>query len=319
MSTITPLAFAKLHGAGNDFAVVDGRPLVGVGVDWAALARQMCDRHFGVGADGLLVAVPAQGRQARVGMRMFNPDGSESEMCGNGLRCFVRWLAERGELAPGAVPVETGAGVLTAFLDGRLEVTVDMGAPRLAPAEIPLSPEAAAGQPPAGPVLHLPLRVRGTGSDVGHDSSLLDATCVSMGNPHAVIFVSDVEAVPLDAIGPAIERHPSFPARTNVELCQVLARDRLRVRVWERGAGATLACGTGACAAAVAARLQGLVDASVTVQLPGGSLAVEWPGPALPSGPAPEALSRLPAVLLRGPAEYVFDGQWRAPLPLLSP
>jgi diaminopimelate epimerase len=188
--------------------------------------------------------------------------------------------------------VETGAGVLTAEVgpDGR--VAAEMGVPRLDPAAIPLDLHhpAVAGVPAAGPVLGLPLEVPARGTFPG---ARYEATCVSMGNPHAVVFVPDTAAVPLEVVGPVLETHPAFPARTNVEFCQVIDRGRLRVRVWERGAGITLACGTGACAAVVAARLRGYVDERVAVELPGGELEVTWP-----DGP----------VFLRGPAVHVFDG-----------
>jgi diaminopimelate epimerase len=289
------LPFAKFEGAGNDFVIVDARSGAWPR-DWAALARRLCDRHFGIGADGLLLAVPPEAAGALERMRMFNPDGSESEMCGNGLRCFVRWLVERGDAPNGDLPVETGAGVLVAQVHGDGSIAVDMGYPRFAPAEIPLSPEAAAGQPENGPVLHLPLPLPEGAGAAGSRS--LDVTCVSMGNPHAVCFMDAAQAVMLEVLGPTVERHPAFPARTNFEVCQVIARDRLRVRVWERGAGLTLACGTGACAAVVAARLRGLVDERVDVELPGGLLHVVWSGQ---------------TVQLSGPAQHVFDGQWQLP------
>jgi diaminopimelate epimerase len=276
-------------------------------------------------------------------MRMYNPDGSEAEMCGNGLRCFVRWLHDRGEVAAGPVGVQTGAGrlVVTVSDDGQFEA--DMGPPRLAPAAIPLSPAAAAGQPPAGPVLSLPIPLDGqqpairpgssapsahlSGPVLGPQSSALHpavspvrspllVTPVSMGNPHAVLFVDDAAAFPLERLGPVVERHPYFPARANFEVCQVLAPDRLRVRVWERGAGLTLACGTGACAAAVAARLQGFTGEQVAVELPGGVLRVAWPGLSGGSGTSrPEReLPHLPHVRLSGPTVHVFDGIWQAPI-----
>jgi diaminopimelate epimerase len=304
-----PLRFAKYQGAGNDFVILDGRAgrsragTPAADTDWPALARAMCDRHFGIGADGLLVASepppgrppatspegaqPAGARPA-IRMRMFNPDGSEAEMCGNGLRCFARWLVDRGELGEGLARVQTGAGLLWVDVGSSGRIAAGMGVPRLAPRDIPLSEQAAHGQPPAGPVQNLLLSV---------GSATLDVTCVSMGNPHAVCFTADVAAVPLAAIGPRVERHPYFPARTNVEFVQVLAPDRLRVRVWERGAGITLACGTGACAALVAARLHGLAAERATLELPGGDLEVRWPG-----GNA--------EVVLGGPALRVFDGRW---------
>jgi diaminopimelate epimerase len=319
MSAAIP--FVKYQGAGNDFVVVDARrslpggeapgvgpqaggpgggrgagpqasALGGAEMSWEALAARVCERHFGVGADGLLVALTPAAPGAALRMRMYNPDGSEAEMCGNGLRCFGRWLLDRGEAGPGPLAVQTGAGVLALELGPDGQVATDMGPPRLAPADIPLSEGAGAGQPPRGPVLRLPLEVP---PQPGFAGARFEATCVSMGNPHAVVFVPDPEAVALEVVGPLLETHPAFPARTNVELCQVLDRGRLRVRVWERGAGITLACGTGACAAVVAARLRGYVDEQVVVALPGGELEVTWPGAPLP-------------VVLRGPAVRVFEG-----------
>lgn len=278
------LPFVKLQGSGNDFVLIDGRACAR---DWPALAPAICDRHFGVGADGLLVAATSD--RAPVRMLIYNPDGSEAEMCGNGLRCFVKWVVERGGLAApdGALAVETGAGVLQATfeVDGSIEqVQVSMGAPVLRPAAVPVN--VAGGG--AGPVLDLPLRL---------DGETIELTCVSMGNPHAVQFTTvPVAEIPLERIGPLVERAPAFPNRTNFEVVNVIARDHLRVRVWERSAGLTLACGTGACAAQVAARLHGLVDERVTVSLPGGDVVIEWGG----EGP----------VYLTGPAAYVFEGEW---------
>lgn len=332
------LPFAKLQGAGNDFVVLDGRrpgdrdrdrnreaPAVGHAgrqgrtldhlgldhlgldhhgrerLDWGELARRLCDRHFGVGADGLLVACEPVAPGATQRMRMFNRDGSEAEMCGNGLRCFVRWLVDRHEVAPGRLAVETGTGVLPVEVGADGWIAAGMGQPFLRPQEIPLSAAAAAGQPPEGPVLRLALEL----PDL--PGAHYEATCVSMGNPHAVLFVPDTAAVPLERVGPRLEHHPAFPARANVEFCQVLGRDRLRVRVWERGAGVTLACGTGACAAMVAARLQGYVGGRVVVELPGGELEVTWAGE--PRGGPLSSREKAP-VTLRGPAVHVFSGEW---------
>jgi diaminopimelate epimerase len=272
------LPFAKFQGAGNDFVIVDGRPgRPAAGLDWAALAAEMCDRHYGIGSDGLLIAVPAdQASGSLVRMRMFNPDGSESEMCGNGLRCFARWLADLGELPGGSAVIDTGAGPLRVTLGEGDTVAARMGAPRL-PAERDLR-------------VSLP------------DGTTLNATPVSMGNPHAVFFTEDVEGIALETVGPQIETHPLFPRRTNVEFVQrapELGADHLRVRVWERGAGITLACGTGACAAMVAAHLHGLVGARAVLHLPGGELDVQWDG-----APTTE-------VTLSGAATRVFDGTWR--------
>ncbi|MGI8422514.1 MAG: diaminopimelate epimerase [Chloroflexota bacterium] len=271
---IDKLPFAKFEGAGNDFVIIDGRPGAPAdGNDLSALAVAMCDRHYGIGADGLLVASPvtatARSEGALAHMRMHNPDGSESEMCGNGLRCFARWLAEAGLLPSDDAVIETGAGLLRATLRPDGFVSATMGVPRVDEHALALRPA----------VLEQ------------------SATRVSMGNPHAVFFVPDVSAVPLSDIGPRIEHHAAFPSRTNVEFVQVLTENRLRVRVWERGAGATLACGTGACAAHVAARVQGIVSERTTLELPGGELEVTWAG-----GESQAQLA--------GPAVRVFDGAW---------
>jgi diaminopimelate epimerase len=266
-----------MHGTGNDFVLVDARETER---DWSKLSVAMCDRHFGIGADGLIAVLPSD--RADLRMRMFNPDGSEAEMCGNGIRCFVKFAAER-EIAPlrdRALAVETLAGVLTAQakLAGSrvVAVRVAMGRPRIVSVE---------GE---GPVREQPVEV---------DGRTFRVTCVSMGNPHAVHFIdSPVADFPLNTIGPLVERHPLFPDRTNFEVARVLARHRVEARVWERGAGMTLACGTGAAAVAVAARLHGLVDEQVEVLLPGGMLKLEWDGAS--------------DVYLSGPAAEVFEGEW---------
>lgn len=276
--------FLKVQGTGNDFVLVDGREQE---ADWPALAPALCDRHFGVGSDGLLVLQDST--RAPVRMIMFNPDGSEAEMCGNGLRCFVKYAVERGGVpAPGgSLDVETDAGVLHTSFDsdgGRIDrVRVDMGVPAISPGAIPVEAEG------PGPVLDLPLSLAGETYHV---------TCVSIGNPHAVHFSeTPVDAIPLDRIGPLVESHDRFPQRTNFHVVNVLAPDHLRMRVWERGAGLTLACGTGACAVLAAARLRGLAAERATVSLPGGDLRIEWDG----EGP----------IFLDGPAAYVFQGRWQ--------
>jgi diaminopimelate epimerase len=275
--------FVKMHGAGNDFVLLEAQ---GDEQDWPRLAQAMCDRHFGVGADGLILVLPSS--RADVRMRIFNPDGSEAEMCGNGLRCIVKYAVEGGLARPraGRIDVETPAGVLAAetFGDGRTveRVRASMGVPRFAPADIPVLAEA---EPP---IVDLPLEV------AGH---VLRLTCLSMGNPHAVHFLDGpVAAFPLEEVGPLVERHPLFPQRVNFEVAQVLASDRMELRVWERGAGATLACGSGASAAMVAAHVQGLVGERVDITLPGGTLVIEWDGRG--------------EVYLSGPAERVFAGEW---------
>ena len=275
--------FAKMHGTGNDFVLVDGQRQER---DWSSLAVAMCDRHYGVGADGILVVTPS--RLADFRMRMFNPDGSEAEMCGNGIRCFTKYVIEEG-LSPNGhteLRVETLAGIhqVTARVEGGMvrAVRVGMGRPRFKPAEIPV---AASGE---DRVIDHPIEVEG--------QSIL-VTCLSIGNPHAVAFIDKpVAQWPLAVLGPKVEHHPFFPSRVNFEIVNVLDREHLAARVWERGAGPTLACGSGACALAVAARLHGLTDETVSITLPGGDLRVQWDG----SG----------EVWLEGPAELVFKGVW---------
>ena len=279
-----------MQGSGNDFVLMEAQ---GDEHDWPRLAQAICDRHFGIGADGLILALPSP--LADVGMRIFNPDGSEAEMCGNGIRCLARYAAERGLAEPrdGRIAIETITGVLAAELfesDGQVRrVRVSLGTPRLAPADIPiLTPESdppSVGEIPAG---GYPLEIEG---------QRLPVTFLSLGNPHAVYFrPQPVAGFPLEVIGPKVEKHPLFPQRTNFEVAHVVSRADMEVRVWERGAGATLACGSGACAAMVAARLQDLVDDKVDIRLPGGTLIVEWEGRG--------------EVYLTGPAESVFEGEW---------
>ncbi len=276
--------FWKMHGTGNDFVLTESDD---PDADWPNLARRVCDRHFGVGADGLIVAFPSAVAGRR--MRIFNPDGSEPEMCGNGIRCFVKYLLDRGSIvAPdGVVTVETGGGVLearaTRGVDGTVAtVRVAMGAPRLEAADVGAQLEA------CGPVRDLPLEASG---------EQLALTLVSMGNPHAVHFIDgSPDAFELERIGPVVEHDPLFAHRTNFEVVRVHDRTHLDMRVWERGAGITLACGTGACAAVVAARLAGRVDNDVEVALPGGVLRISWDGDG--------------SVFLEGPAQRVFEAVW---------
>ena len=284
------MRFVKLHGAGNDYVLVDGR---GQDADWPALARAMSDRHFGIGSDGLLLLMPSE--KAPVRMRMFNPDGSEAEMCGNGIRCFAKYVLERQVVAAtdGALLVETGAGVLRVepvWEDGRMTAArVGMGVPRLRPREIPVALPRRKGREQEELVLDYPLEV---------DGYRLRLAFVSMGNPHAVAFIHDpVEEFPLDRIGPLVERHKVFPRRTNFEIVNMLSGNKLQVRVWERGVGETLACGTGVCAVAVAGWLKGLMRERVELELPGGTLLVEWGGEG--------------EVYLSGPVAEVFEGEWK--------
>ncbi len=293
------LPFWKMHGAGNDFVVAEP-PASGPASEaalWPALARAICDRHRGVGADGLLLVLPSTVADRR--MRIFNADGSEAEMCGNGIRCFVRYLLDRAlVVAPdGRVRVETIPGVLTAEATrdaaGRVaRVRVSMGRPAFEPAALGAAVERAA------PVLDLPLAVTPeNGTPAGGAAQELAVTLVSMGNPHAVAFLDAPPAeYPLASVGPAVEHHPLFTQRTNVEVVRVLDRGALEMRVWERGVGETLACGSGACAAVVAARLHGRVGDEVEVRLPGGTLAVGWDGEG--------------EVTLEGPVAHVFSAEW---------
>lgn len=284
------IAFEKWQGAGNDFVIVDGRD-ASVPIDMGArvrLAVASCDRHFGIGADGLLIADHAPG--GTITMVMFNPDGSLSEMCGNGLRCFADWLFDQGTLERGQChEIVTGAGALSVARSSEGDIRVGMGLPRLDASVIPVV--GGTVQPDGWSTVLVPDGAGGT----------LRATCVSMGNPHAVIFVPDVAAVPLSSLGPVLERHGSFPQRANIEFASIRSRRAISMVVWERGAGATLACGTGACAVVVAARLHDLVDPVVAVHLPGGTLSVEWHGTS--------ARHALP-VYLGGPSRRVFRGHY---------
>jgi diaminopimelate epimerase len=259
------MRFVKLHGAGNDFLVIDAREIER---DWNKLSEAICHRNFGAGADGVLLVKNSEIAPLR--MVLHNADGSEAEMSGNGLRCFVKYTVDRGLADPkdGKLVVETGAGVLTTDVttqDGRVtSVRVGMGKPRFAPQEIPVAIEA---EPP---IQDYPLQV---------DGQTIPVTCVSMGNPHADTFISaPVDDYALLEIGPKVEHHALFPRRVNFGVARVLARDRIEARVWERGCGETLACGTGVSAIFVAAQLAGLVDQSAVITQPGGNLAVEWDG-----------------------------------------
>lgn len=255
------MKFSKWHGIGNDFVLVNG--FEENIADYAAAAVRVCDRHFGIGADGLVIALPSDIADFR--MRIFNSDGSEAEMCGNVTRCFARYVYESGLTMKTDLSIETLAGIIRPrliFEDGQVKsVCVDMGEPRLSRGEIPMTGE------PADRAVNVPLSVGGVTYDV---------TCVSMGNPHCVIFTEAVEEIDLQAAGRPIETHPAFPRKTNVEFAQILDRQTIRMRVWERGAGITLACGTGTCATVVAAALNGKTGRSVLVHLDGGDLFIEW-------------------------------------------
>ncbi len=277
------IPFVKMHGCGNDYIYVDCRERVVE--DPAALARRLSDRHFGVGADGLILILPSERADFR--MRIFNADGSEAEMCGNGIRCFAKYLYDRRLIASEQTTIETGAGVLTVRIQARdgvaRAVTVNMGTPRLERSEIPI-------EGPPGRAVDDELTI-----ELPHEGNItLRYTAVSMGNPHCVIFVEGLDDYPVATHGPLIENHRLFPNRTNVEFVEVLGRNELKMRVWERGSGETLACGTGASASLVAAALNGKTDRRATVHLLGGDLEIEWADDG--------------CVYLTGPAEEVFEG-----------
>jgi diaminopimelate epimerase len=275
------MRFTKMHGIGNDYVYVDG--FAEKITDPHTLALKISDRHFGVGGDGLILILPSD--KADVRMRMFNADGSESEMCGNGVRCVAKYIHDHGIARKGRVTVETGRGVLTLDLEVEADVVarvrVNMGAPILEAAEIPTT---LPGQPP----IDVPLTVEG---------QILRITAVSMGNPHAVVYVEDVQRFPVEAVGAALERHPSFPRRVNVHFVEVITPDEVKMRTWERGSGITLACGTGACAVAVAGGLTGRTRERVLAHLPGGDLSLDWDGVGAP-------------VFMTGAATEVFSGEW---------
>ena len=277
------LQFSKYQGLGNDFLIVEGRQGQlpdAISDPDPAWVRHICDRRFGVGADGLILALPPQA-EGELRMRIINADGSEAEMCGNGIRCLARYLADTDGDAPGrSWDIETLAGMIRPELMADRQLRVDMGPPFLTPEGIPTTLMPEDGLPQG--VLML-------------EDDQLKVAAVGMGNPHVVVPVEDLASIPFDAWGAALEVHPAFPAKTNVHFLQVHSRERLEIRVWERGAGPTLACGTGACATLVAAVLLGLADDCAEVLLPGGPLMIEW-------------RDRTGSVLMTGPAEAVFDG-----------
>lgn len=272
-----------MHGIGNDFVVVDGITEPIPEVDLAELSRRINDRRFGVGGDGLILVLPS--RVAEFRMRMFNPDGSEAEMCGNGTRCVARFVYDRKLTRETTIRLETLAGTRTLRLStrrGEVEaIRVDMGQPKLRRSEIPMRGD------DTDTVLDEPLKIEGR---------KIAFSAVSMGNPHAVVF--DLKPTPAEVavLGPAIETHRLFPQKTNVQFCDVLTTSEVNLRTWERGAGVTLACGTGACAAVVAGVLTKRLTRRVTVHLLGGDLLIEWSGDN--------------RVMMTGPAETVFEGEY---------
>ena len=287
------MKFTKMQGAGNDYIFMDARDLRSRDGDWPALSRAMSDRHFGVGGDGIILVVPSQA--AHLKMRMFNADGSEGEMCGNGIRCFAKYAIERGIASPDSsgLRVETLAGIRTVapvMKDGKVvRARVAMGAPVLEAAMVPVMLPQPAGERDGHAVLNYPVEI---------DNTPLKLSFVSMGNPHAIAFIEQpVSEFPLHTLGPKLEHHPMFPRRVNFEIVNVVDNQHLNARVWERGSGETMACGTGACAIGVASRLLGLTNGAVDITLPGGTLNIGWDGEG--------------EVYLEGDAVEVFEGEWR--------
>lgn len=272
--------FIKMHGLGNDFICLDHfhNP---IDTDYADLAKRLCHRQFGVGGDGLLVILSSEKADAR--MRIFNADGSEPEMCGNGIRCFARYIYEMGYVVKDQLSVETLAGILALKLDvseGLVSsVTVDMGKPRLKAREIPANDD-------SEKVINKVLEA---------DDKEISITAVSMGNPHCVVFINQFEEIDFSKMGAELEVHSFFPAKTNVEFVRVDNKNEITIKVWERGVGPTLACGTGACASVVASVLNSKTSREVTAHLPGGDLRIEY--------------ANDDHVYMTGPAEYVFRGQ----------
>jgi diaminopimelate epimerase len=275
---VRKVSFWKMHGLGNDYIVMDNRDGTLSEEELSNLAVKLCRRKFGIGADGLLLIYPSQ--KADVKMRILNSDGSEAEMCGNGIRCLAKYCFERGVVRKTSLSVETLAGIkrLGLKLEGGIikSVKVNMGSPNFEAEGILLGWK--------GTFIDKPIHISGT---------TVNATVLSMGNPHCVVFVGDVENYPVETLGPILESHELFPKRANVEFVQIVSRDRLKVRVWERGVGETLACGTGACASVVAAKVLGKVDKTVAVKLLGGTLVIEYDDD---------------VVFMEGPAEKVFEG-----------
>lgn len=278
------IKFTKMHGAGNDFVVVDAihQDIALTPAQWKFIA----DRRFGIGADQMLVVEKTDSEGIDFRYRIYNADGGEVEQCGNGARAFARFVSDKGLTAKRVIRVETMSGVIEPTLEDDGRVTVDMGAPVFAPEQVPFDPSGLNSKTEGDDALW-PLDIDGKTSWI---------SVVSMGNPHAVQIVADTEAAPVLTDGPLIERHPRFPKRVNAGFMQVVDRHNVNLRVFERGVGETLACGTGACAAVVAGIRRGLLDTPVAVQTHGGELVISWAGPGKP-------------VMMTGPAVSVFEGE----------
>jgi len=281
------LHFTKMHGAGNDFIVIDA---ISQDIDFTpAQWQRLADRRFGIGADQILVVEKPRLPGCDFRYRIYNNDGGEVEQCGNGARAFVKFVSEKGLSDKASIRVETMAGVIAPRLELDGSITVDMGAPVLEPALVPFDAAGLDGVAQGSDLLW-PLEL-----DLPGDNAPVLVSVISMGNPHAVQVVDDVDAQDLEASGPRIEHHPRFPRRVNAGYMQVIDRQHVKLRVYERGAGETLACGTGACAAAVAGIRRGLLDSPVRISARGGELSIAWQGPGQP-------------VLMTGPAVTVFEG-----------
>ena len=275
------LRFTKMQGLGNDFVVLDG---IAQPIDLSpAQYRRLADRRWGVGCDQVLVVERPRSNDVDFRYRIFNADGGEVEQCGNGARCFVTFVRDKGYTQAKRIRVETAGGIIVPEVVANGEVTVNMGEPRVAPAEIPFV---------------------GGNDDIVQSLEVAGETIaisvVSMGNPHAVQVVAEIETAPVSTQGPLLEHHAQFPQRVNAGYMQVVDRATIRLRVWERGAGETLACGTGACAAVVTGIRRALVDSPVRVETRGGWLTIAWPGPGV-------------GVIMTGPAASVFEGEWEVP------
>ena len=278
------LSFSKMHGCGNDYIVVDGREF---DLDWSNIALKYCERKFSVGADGLLVV--KNSNKAPVKMSMYNPDGSEAQMCGNGIRCFTKYIIENEivEYQQNGLLIETLAGVLTVYphknSNGLIDtVNVSMGEPLFSPDKLPVS----------SALLSLPKIID---HKISVNDQEIQISCVSMGNPHAVAFIEDdVDNFPLDTLGPIVENLDLFPERINFHIVNVLDKSKIKARSWERGAGLTLACGTGACAIQAISKDRGFTDSNIDLYMPGGKLNMKWEG-------------KGQSVFMEGPAELVFD------------
>ncbi len=274
------MQFTKMQGLGNDFVVFDG---INQKIQMTRkIARRLADRHFGIGCDQILIVERPKSKEADFGYRIWNSDGGEVEQCGNGARCFVRFVIDKKLTLKKEIRVETKGGIIIPRLELNGEITVDMGMPIFEPKRIPFTSDSTE--------MVQPLEVGG---------EVIEISAVSMGNPHAVQVVPDIDAAPVTSQGPLIENHPCFPLRVNAGYMQIVDRKNIRLRVWERGAGETLACGTGACAAVAAGIRRGLLESSVTVATRGGKLTIRW-----------EEKNNLPSpVKMTGPAESVFDGE----------